>query len=105
MIKKLASYIREYKTAAFLTSFFVALEVVMEILIPQCMAKIIDVGLPSGNGGYVVKMGILMVLMACLSLFFGVSSGRNAAKSGSGLCKKSQTGAFLQSTGIVFCQY
>ena len=102
MIKKLASYIREYKTAAFLTSFFVALEVVMEILIPQCMAKIIDVGLPSGNGGYVVKMGILMVLMACLSLFFGVSSGRNAAKSGAGFAKNLRQGLFYKVQELSF---
>ncbi|MBQ3008149.1 MAG: ABC transporter ATP-binding protein, partial [Oscillospiraceae bacterium] len=84
MIKKLSAYVREYKTSAILTSLFVAMEVVLEVTIPQCMAKIIDVGLPAGDIRYVTKIGILMILMAMCSLMFGVLSGRNAAKSGAG---------------------
>ena len=102
MIKKLSSYIREYKKPAVLTSLFVAMEVVIEVLIPQCMAKIIDVGLPSGNIGYVTKIGILMIFMAMLSLAFGVLSGRNAATAGAGFAKNLRQELFYKVQELSF---
>ena len=102
MIKKLSSYVGEYKVPALLTSAFVAMEVVMEVLIPQCMAKIIDVGLPSGDSAYVTKMGILMIFMALISLFFGVMSGRNAAKAGAGFSKNLRKGLFYKVQELSF---
>jgi len=102
MIKKLSSYVREYKLSAFLTSAFVAMEVVMEVIIPQCMAKIIDVGLPAGDSAYVTKMGITMIFMALMSLFFGVASGRNAAKAGAGFAKNLRQGLFYKVQELSF---
>ena len=102
MIKKLSAYIREYKLSAILTSVFVAMEVVLEVLIPQCMAKIVDVGLPNGDSAYVSRMGILMVFMAMLSLTFGSLSGRNAAKSGAGFAKNLRQGLFYKVQELSF---
>ena len=102
MIKKLSSYIREYKKPAVLTSLFVAMEVVIEVLIPQCMAKIIDVGLPGGNIDYVTKIGILMIFMAMLSLAFGVLSGRNAATAGAGFAKNLRQELFYKVQELSF---
>ena len=47
-------------------------EVVMEVIIPFVMAKIIDVGIANSDLPYVVKIGLLMVGLACVSLCFGV---------------------------------
>lgn len=102
MIKKLSSYVREYKMAAVLTSVFVAMEVVLEVLIPQCMAKIIDVGLPNSDSAYVTKTGIVMIIMAMLSLLFGVASGRNAAKAGAGFSKNLRQGLFYKVQELSF---
>ncbi len=102
MIKKLVSYVGEYKKPAILTSLFVAMEVVMEVLIPQCMAKIVDIGLPSGDTAYVSKMGVLMIFMALISLFFGVASGRNAAKSGAGFSKNLRKALFYKVQELSF---
>ncbi len=102
MLKKLGAYIGEYKTPAILTSVFVAMEVVMEVLIPQCMAKIIDVGLPSGDSAYITKIGIFMVFLALISLFFGVMSGRNAAKAGAGFSKNLRKGLFYKVQELSF---
>lgn len=44
MIKKLLSSIREYKSETILTPIFVAVEVVLEVLIPLLMADLIDFG-------------------------------------------------------------
>ena len=45
MIKTLLKSVREYKKATILTPFFVALEVVMEVLLPFVMALLIDQGI------------------------------------------------------------
>ena len=102
MIKKLSAYVKEYKLPAVLTSVFVALEVVMEVLIPQCMAKIIDIGLPNSDSAYITKTGILMIVMAVLSLFFGVVAGRNAAKAGAGFSKNLRKALFYKVQELSF---
>ncbi len=102
MIKKLSSYVREYKLPAIMTGVFVALEVVMEVVIPQLMAKIIDVGLPNSDMGYITKIGLLMILMAMLSLLFGVGSGRCAAKSSAGFAHNLRQGLFYKVQELSF---
>lgn len=102
MIKKLSSYVREYKLPAIMTGVFVSLEVVMEVVIPQLMAKIIDVGLPNSDMGYITKIGLLMILMAILSLLFGVGSGRCAAKSSAGFAHNLRQGLFYKVQELSF---
>ena len=84
MIKKLAGQIKQYKKETILTPVFASLEVVMETLMPIVMAKIIDNGIEAGNMSYVYKCGGVMVLMAFLSLTFGVVAGRLAATASTG---------------------
>ena len=102
MIKKLSAYVREFKTPAILTSIMVALEVVMEVVIPRQMAKIIDIGLPAGDIGYVTKIGLFMILMAVLSLCFGIGSGVNAAKAGAGFAKNLRQALFYKVQELSF---
>ena len=45
MVKKLFSYIGEYKKYAILTPLLVVVEVVCELIMPRFMAKIVDVGI------------------------------------------------------------
>ena len=56
----------------------------MEILMPFITAIIIDEGLEASNLSVVVKYGILMVVMAIVSLGFGALAGRFASKSSTG---------------------
>ena len=59
-------------------------EVSMEVLIPLLMAQIVDVGIAAKDINYVVRIGLLMIGAACLSLTFGVLSGRFAALAATG---------------------
>lgn len=85
MIKTLLGQVKEYKTAALLAPLFTVSEVLMEVLIPFVTAAIIDKGIEAGNLRQVYLYGGLMLLMACLSLVFGVLAGRFSAKASSGL--------------------
>ena len=87
LIKKLARSLREFKKDSILSPVFVSLEVLMEVLIPMLMASIIDNGIEQGNMTYIWQLGIVLVLASILSLFFGVLSGRFAAKASAGFAK------------------
>ncbi len=87
MNKKLLRSVREYKRQSFLTPALVTLEVLMEVLIPLLMANIIDVGIAQGDMGYIVKMGVLLVAMAMLALFFGAKAGQMGAIASAGYAK------------------
>lgn len=87
MNKTLLKSIREYKKQSVLAPLFVILEVLMEVLIPLLMAKIIDVGIAKGDLSYIVKMGVILVAMAMIALWFGVLAGKYAAVAGAGYAK------------------
>ena len=94
MIKKLASYVKEYKKSAIATPIFVILEVVMEVIIPLLMARIIDIGIQNNDIHYILEMGILLIISAILSLTFGMLSGRFAAKASAGYAKNLRKAMF-----------
>lgn len=96
MIKKLASFIKEYKKAAIATPIFVIFEVIMEVIIPFLMAKIIDVGIQNGDIHYILEMGILLIISAILSLVFGMLSGRFSAKASAGYAKNLRKAMFYK---------
>ena len=96
MIKKLASYIKEYKRPSILTPIFVILEVIMEVIIPLLMSKIIDIGIPNSDIKYILEIGILLTISAIMSLAFGMLSGRFAAKASSGFAKNLRQAMFYK---------
>ncbi|NNU77608.1 ABC transporter ATP-binding protein [Clostridium estertheticum] len=87
MIKRLLKCVGEYKKDTILAPVFVTFEVIMEVIVPFLMARIIDNGISKGNLGYISKMGIVLVLCTIFSLFFGMQSGRYAAKASAGYAK------------------
>ena len=87
MNRKLLHSVREYKKESFLTPVLVCLEVLMEVLIPLLMANIIDVGIANGDMSYIIRMGVLLVVMAMLALLFGAKAGQMGAIASSGYAK------------------
>ncbi len=84
MLKTLMKQIKEYKAVSILTPLFAALEVLMEVLIPFTTASLIDKGIQAGSMGEIIKYGAFMLVLAFLSLFFGVAAAKTAAKASSG---------------------
>ncbi|MBM6859960.1 ABC transporter ATP-binding protein [Clostridium saudiense] len=84
MIKKLLPYMKKYKTPLILGVLCAALEAIFELLIPLVMANIVDIGISSGDSLYTIKMGLLMVVMALISLSFGLGLSKFAAEAGQG---------------------
>lgn len=84
MIKSLAQYIGQYKKQMLLAPLLVLLDVVAELSMPILMSKIVDEGIPAGDTGYIVKIGIYMILLAMGAIFFGVANMKVSSTAGQG---------------------
>ena len=102
MIKKLLRFVGEYKKPALWVPLFILIEVVLELVIPLLMARIIDVGITRGDIPYILLVGGLMVLMAAISLVFGVLAGRFASVSATGFGKNVRRGQFARIQSFSF---
>ena len=84
-MKKVLQQLGRYRKDTILCIIMAALEILMEILMPFITALIIDQGLEAANLNLVYRYGILMVVMALLSLVFGSLAGKCAASASAGL--------------------
>ncbi len=105
-LKKISAAIGEYKTISIWTSVLVAVEVLFEVFIPLIMAQIVDTGMNdeltafpfiltfgnlkvqlfemSDRTLFIVVCGVMMVVMALLSLICGALSAKLAATASTG---------------------
>lgn len=83
-MKTVLRQLGRYKRDALLCIGLTTLEVIIEILLPFITAIIIDEGLEASNLPVVYRYGILMVVMAFLSLAFGALAGKFAASASAG---------------------
>ena len=96
MIKELAKQIKEYKKYVILSPIFVALESVMEIIIPFLMSYLIDDGINKNDLGAIYRIGIILIVCAIASLIFGILSGVYCAKASSGFAKNLRKSIFYK---------
>ena len=94
MIRKLLPFAKKYRWYAILAPLCIIVEVLLEVTIPRIMANIVDIGIPSKSLEYITKMGILMILMAVSSLFFGVLAARLSSIASTGYAKEVRKGLF-----------
>lgn len=87
MVKRLLKCVKEYKKPSLLAPILVIGEVIMEVLLPFFMARLIDKGIYAGDMQKIIQYGLLLVVMAIISLFFGAASGHFAAIASCGFAK------------------
>ncbi len=87
MVRRLARCVREYKKTSIATPILVSLEVVMECVIPFIIADLVNNIKAGCELSVIVKYGLVLVLMACLSLAFGALAGMTCATASCGLAK------------------
>lgn len=84
MVKKLLSYVGEYKKWVLMAPVLMVVEVICEIILPRLMAAIIDVGIKYSDMNAILKNGGLMLLLAAIGMAAGVLSAKVATKGGQG---------------------
>lgn len=87
MIKELAKSIREYKTSSILTILFILLEAVIESIIPFVTADLVNSIEQGTEMSSVVKTGLILILLALISLCCGGLAGLTCAKASTGFAK------------------
>ena len=84
MFKTLLKNVGDFKKSSILTPVFTSLEVLMSTFIPYVTSWIIDRGINAGDMGNVCLYGGVMLVLAFLSLWFGIQAGRNSAYASTG---------------------
>ena len=84
MLKKLWPFAKPYAPLIVAGVACSALEAVFELLIPLVMSDIVDIGIANGDVEFIMRKGILMVVMAMVSLVFGVGAAALAARASQG---------------------
>lgn len=101
MVKTLVKSIREYKKATLLSPFFVMIEVIMECILPLIMAKLID-HMTGNSMDPIIKYGLLLVVMAMVSLFGGTMAARYAATASAGFAANLRRDMFVKIQNLSF---
>ena len=96
MLKVLSKCIREYKQASLKAPLMVSLEVVMECIIPFIIAQLVN-RMKAGAGFSEIAMyGLVLVVMATLSLIFGITAGNACATASCGFAKNVRKDLFYK---------
>ena len=85
MLKRIFSYMKQYKKYACLALLCIAVEAVLELMVPMIMADLIDNGVANGDTAYIYTKGLQMAGFAVLALILGIGSARFSALAGQGL--------------------
>ena len=84
MLKKLWPHARPYAKWIGVGVCCSAAEAIFELLIPLVMSDIVDIGIASGDQSFILRKGGLMVVMAVVSLCFGVGAAICSSVAGQG---------------------
>ena len=84
MLKTLWPHARPYSTWMCLGVLCSAAEAVFELLIPLVMSDIVDIGIANGDQDFILRKGIQMVIMAMVSLCFGLGGATCSSIAGMG---------------------
>ena len=96
MLKVLARSVREFKKLSILTPILVLGEVVMECIIPFTIANLVN-EMQAGCGmDVIVRYGAELVVMAVLSLVFGVAAGNTCATASTGFARNLRKDMFYK---------
>ncbi len=102
MIKTLLRSVREYKRTSILAPIFIMAEVVVECIIPFITAKLVNEIQSGCEIPTIIRYGLLLVLMAVISLICGVLAGHFAAVASCGFAKNLRHDLYASVQGFSF---
>ncbi|MEE1245460.1 MAG: ABC transporter ATP-binding protein [Acutalibacteraceae bacterium] len=103
MIKTLPKSIREYKFPSLITVFFMMGEVIIEAIIPFITADLVNkIKMPTTPIGLVLKTGLILVMLALLSLVCGGMGAVTGAKASTGFAKNLRRDMFRKIQSFSF---
>ena len=102
MIRTIMKSVREYKAPAIWTPILIIGEVAMECMLPFVIAKLINEIQAGCEFEVIVKYGVILAVMAVISLIFGVAAGKTCAVASCGFAKNLRKDMFYKVQGFSF---
>lgn len=84
-MRKLLRFLKDYKKESILSPLFKLLEASFELFVPLVMAAIIDTGIGNKDGGFILKMCGILILLALVGLTCSITA-QYLRQSGSRFC-------------------
>ncbi|MCM1183980.1 MAG: ABC transporter ATP-binding protein/permease [Roseburia sp.] len=103
-MKSLLKYMKEYKKESVLAPLFKMLEASFELMVPLVMASMIDNGISSGNRPYIIKTGIILLILAAVGLISAVTAQYFSAKAAVGFATKLRNALFSHIQGLSYTE-
>lgn len=103
-MKKLYVYLSNYKKECILAPLFKMLEASFELVIPLVVSAIIDVGITNGDGNYIARMCLIMVMLGLFGLMSSVTAQYFAARAAAGFGAKVRHALFSHIQGFSFSE-
>ena len=87
-MKHLAKYLKYYKLQVILGPICKLIEALLELTCPILVAKIIDIGISSGNSAYIIKYGLIVVALNVIGFGFALICQKCASVASVGIATK-----------------
>ena len=94
MLKRLMASVREFKRPTILTLIFIVGEAVIEVFIPFITAELVNEIKAGVDMNEIIKLGVLLVVLAMLSLTCGGIAAFTCAKASSGFARNLRSDIF-----------
>ena len=87
-MRKILTYLKEYKKECFFAPLFKLLEASFELIVPLVMAAIIDRGISGADHPFIFRMGGVLILLAAVGFASAATAQYFAAKAAVGFSTK-----------------
>lgn len=103
-MKRLFRYMKDYKKESVLGPLFKMLEASFELFVPLVVASMVDVGIKNRDGGYIMRMGGLLLLLAVIGLACSLTAQYFAAKAAAGIAARLRNDLFAHIGGLSYTE-
>ena len=103
-LKTLVKYLKNYKWECVLSPLFKMFEAILELFVPFVMARIINVGIETGDRSYIIKMCLVLVALGLTGLICSVTAQFFAAKAAVGFATKLRHALFSHIQSLSFSE-
>ena len=84
-MKGLRAYLKRYRNECFLAPLFKMLEASFELLVPLVISAIIDQGIGGGDGGFIIRMCLILIALGLIGLVCAITAQYFAARAAVGV--------------------
>ena len=101
-MKKILYFLKDYKKESVIAPLFKMLEAIFELIVPLVVAQIIDIGIKSGDTGYIFQRCGILILLAVIGLVCAISAQFFAAKAAVGFAAQLRSALFAHIQKLSF---